>query len=155
MSFYLWRSKKTLLKKLSFLTPFHTPILVSLSEEPPMADMDDAKRIHQLNGALYRALMEKKPKDVLGCFKSLPEDEGPLHKITIHKDTVLHMACYSKQRDLALELLQLLPPSVNQWLANTKKDVDNTNPPRGSHLQRHDWRCHWNIEQSSGVAYCS
>ncbi|XP_019073791.2 uncharacterized protein LOC132252516 [Vitis vinifera] len=91
-----------------------------------MADMDDAKRIHQLNGALYRALMKKKPKDVLGCFKSLPDDEGPLYKITIHKDTVLHMACYSKQRDLALELLQLLPPSLNQRLANTKNDVDNT-----------------------------
>eukprot|EP00261_Vitis_vinifera_P032550 XP_019073793.1 PREDICTED: uncharacterized protein LOC109121420 isoform X3 [Vitis vinifera] len=91
-----------------------------------MADMDDAKRIHQLNGALYRALMKKKPKDVLACFKSLPDDEGPLYKITIHKDTVLHMACYSKQRDLALELLQLLPPSLNQRLANTKNDVDNT-----------------------------
>ena len=97
--------------------PSHTPILVSLSEEPPMAD------IHQLNGNLYRALMEKNPKDVLGF---LPVDEGPLHKITIHKDTVLHMACYSKQCDLALELLQLLPPSLNQRFANSKNDVDNT-----------------------------
>ncbi|RVW19908.1 hypothetical protein CK203_117236 [Vitis vinifera] len=79
--------------------------------------------IHQLNGNLYRALMEKNPKDVLGF---LPVDEGPLHKITIHKDTVLHMACYSKQCDLALELLQLLPPSLNQRLANSKNDVDNT-----------------------------
>ncbi|WJZ95933.1 hypothetical protein VitviT2T_014664 [Vitis vinifera] len=79
--------------------------------------------IHQLNGNLYRALMEKNPKDVLGF---LPVDEGPLHKITIHKDTVLHMACYSKQCDLALELLQLLPPSLNQRFANSKNDVDNT-----------------------------
>eukprot|EP00261_Vitis_vinifera_P032555 XP_019073798.1 PREDICTED: uncharacterized protein LOC100256611 isoform X2 [Vitis vinifera] len=79
--------------------------------------------IHQLNGNLYRALMEKNPKDVLGF---LPVDEGPLHTITIHKDTVLHMACYSKQRDLALELLKLLPPSLNDRLTNTKNDVDNT-----------------------------
>ncbi|RVX08055.1 hypothetical protein CK203_014688 [Vitis vinifera] len=69
-----------------------------------MADMDDAKRIHQLNGALYRALMKKKPKDVLAASK----------------------AFQMTKRDLALELLQLLPPSLNQRLANTKNDVDNT-----------------------------
>ncbi|KAL6333864.1 hypothetical protein AAG906_031163 [Vitis piasezkii] len=100
-----------------------------------MADMDKAKSIHQLNGDLYRALMEKNSKDVLDCFKRLPKDEGPLHIITIHKDTVLHMACYSKQRDLALELLKLLPPVLTTD-SPTPKRCGQHYPPRETPLFR-------------------
>ena len=103
----------------------HTPVLATLSGEPNSQVCIDR---HKLNAVLYRALTDQKGSNhVLRCSRSLP-GEGPFAIITIHQDTVLHMACYSKQRDLALRLLKLLDsdPSLNLRLAETKNDVGNT-----------------------------
>ncbi|GMP67143.1 hypothetical protein CsSME_00027232 [Camellia sinensis var. sinensis] len=60
---------------------------------------DDSKEI-------YVALMREEADKVLELCKEF--QDGPLHVITIHKDTVLHMATYSKQTDLVLELLKMV-----------------------------------------------
>ncbi|KAL7244274.1 hypothetical protein ACSBR1_016499 [Camellia fascicularis] len=50
---------------------------------------------------------------------------GPLHILTIHNDTVLHMATYSKQKQLVLELLQLLPDKDRKMIM-AENDIGNT-----------------------------
>ncbi|XP_031126919.1 ankyrin repeat-containing protein ITN1-like isoform X2 [Ipomoea triloba] len=63
----------------------------------------DAEK-HEYNKKFYKALMGQKKEEVIELCKHVPE--GPLHVVTLHGDTVLHLAAYSKQRDLAKCLLE-------------------------------------------------
>ncbi|XAR53821.1 hypothetical protein NMG60_11022510 [Bertholletia excelsa] len=76
-----------------------------------------------LDGDLYRALMSGNEKKVIELCKRVLE--GPMHKLTIHEDTVLHMATYSKQKDLVLNLLRQWPEAKTNKLT-TKNDTGNT-----------------------------
>ncbi|KAH7861013.1 hypothetical protein Vadar_020595 [Vaccinium darrowii] len=63
--------------------------------------------IDERNRELYNALMNENKKRVLELCKHF--EDGPLHVVTIHEDTVLHLATYSKQVNLVLELLERVP----------------------------------------------
>ena len=89
-----------------------------------MAASTDSKLGHKLNSLLYDALRNQNTKKVVQLCQKAPD--GPLHITSIHKDTVLHLACYSKQRDLALLLVRLFPNNLNQRLTKVKNDVGNT-----------------------------
>ncbi|KAL6320803.1 hypothetical protein AAG906_008803 [Vitis piasezkii] len=89
-----------------------------------MAASSGSKPDHGLNQRLYDALKNQNAKEVIQLCQKAPD--GPLHITSIHKDTVLHLACYSKQRDLALQLVRLLPNNLNQPLTEVKNDVGNT-----------------------------
>ncbi|XP_060213089.1 protein ACCELERATED CELL DEATH 6-like isoform X3 [Lycium barbarum] len=64
------------------------------------------KRKHNINKELYYALMKQEPNEVIQLCQKL--QEGPLHILTVHDDTILHVAAYSKQKDLVLCLLKEL-----------------------------------------------
>ncbi|KAJ9702194.1 hypothetical protein PVL29_004100 [Vitis rotundifolia] len=77
-----------------------------------------------LNRHLYHAIMEGDEAEVIKlCGKTA---EGPLHKMTIHKDTVIHVACDAKRSDLVLKLLEVLPKDHDPRLLTVKNDVENT-----------------------------
>ncbi|GKD41542.1 ankyrin repeat-containing protein, partial [Tanacetum coccineum] len=59
-----------------------------------------------INSRLYRALMSEQDDHVIDICRQIPK--GPLHTVTIHEDTVLHMATYHKRTDLALKLLDMV-----------------------------------------------
>ncbi|KAH7561046.1 hypothetical protein JRO89_XS10G0162400 [Xanthoceras sorbifolium] len=63
---------------------------------------------HKINSELYHALMisEDEKKVIELCRKV---SDHALHILTIHDDTVIHMAVYSKKTDLVLKLLDELP----------------------------------------------
>ncbi|KAF5474876.1 hypothetical protein F2P56_006730, partial [Juglans regia] len=71
-----------------------------------MAEM--SIRNHKLNAELYEALLSGDADKVKELCARAPE-QG-LHILTIHDDTVLHVATYSKQAQLVLDLLDDLPP---------------------------------------------
>lgn len=77
----------------------------------------------KLNRELYRALMKGDEKEVIQLCRSIPE--GPLWIMTIHMDTVLLMATYSKQAELVLKLLQALPETHLNKLTR-QNDAGNT-----------------------------
>lgn len=62
---------------------------------------------HDFNGKLYHALLSEEVEKVKELCKGV--DEGGLHVLTIHDDTVLHAATYAKQSDLVIHLLDELP----------------------------------------------
>lgn len=64
------------------------------------------KEKHNMNKKLYHALMKQENNEVLRLWRGL--ESGPLHILTVHDDTVLHVAAYSKQTDLVLRLLEEL-----------------------------------------------
>ncbi|XP_034711652.1 uncharacterized protein LOC117934128 isoform X2 [Vitis riparia] len=70
--------------------------------------------------------MENDKDVVIELCRQESTSDGPLHVTSIHKDTVLHLACYSKQPHLAEELVQLLPNNPNLRLTKLKNDVGNT-----------------------------
>ncbi|KAA8515560.1 hypothetical protein F0562_018829 [Nyssa sinensis] len=86
-----------------------------------MALTDAAK--HGINKELYTALMNGDGGRVIELCRRIPE--GPLHILTVHNDTVLHMATYSKQKDLVLELLRELPESHLDKMFH-QNDIGNT-----------------------------
>nr|GEU63500.1 ankyrin repeat-containing protein At5g02620-like [Tanacetum cinerariifolium] len=65
-------------------------------------DTDDL----QTNKELYEALMKKDDDKVLEICARIPK--GPLHTVTIHDDTVIHMAIYHKKTALALTLIDMV-----------------------------------------------
>ncbi|KAF5474879.1 hypothetical protein F2P56_006733 [Juglans regia] len=65
-------------------------------------------RHHKLNAELYQALLSEDADKVKELCSKVGE-QG-LHILTIHDDTVLHAATYSKQTQLVLHLLDELPP---------------------------------------------
>lgn len=86
-----------------------------------MEEVEDTKE--KLDRDLYYALMNEDEKEVIKLCKDIPE--GHLYVMTIHKDTVLHMATYSKQSDLVLNLLEQLPETHLSKLTH-KNDAGNT-----------------------------
>ncbi|KAL8229559.1 hypothetical protein R6Q57_014459 [Mikania cordata] len=75
-----------------------------------MEDSEDIK----INSSLYDALMKKADNKVLDICASIPK--GPLHTVTIHEDTVIHIATYQKQNDLVLNLLNMVHSSGSHKL---------------------------------------
>ncbi|KAG2688462.1 hypothetical protein I3760_09G096500 [Carya illinoinensis] len=68
-------------------------------------------RKHRLNAKLYKALLKEEATDKVRELMCGPDvEEKGLHILTIHDDTVLHAATYSKQSRLVLDLLEALPP---------------------------------------------
>ncbi|KAK9065253.1 hypothetical protein SSX86_016636 [Deinandra increscens subsp. villosa] len=61
----------------------------------------------KINSKLYEALMTKDDEKVLDICAGLTK--GPLHTVTIHEDTVIHIATYHKKTDLVLQLLNMVP----------------------------------------------
>ena len=66
---------------------------------------------------LRKAMMDKDYKEV---------PEGPLQRISIYEDTVLHMAAHSKQNDLLLDLLKMMPENRNHELSDIRNTDGNT-----------------------------
>ena len=81
-----------------------------------MADNNDISRVDDL----YKALMDEKYSEVRRLCHAHPEDV--LQKISMCNDTALHMAADSKQRDLILDLLKLLPADCNHKLSDIKNN---------------------------------
>ncbi|GMP75623.1 hypothetical protein CsSME_00032638 [Camellia sinensis var. sinensis] len=78
---------------------------------------------NKTNRDLYEALMGGDGNKVIKLCKQIPE--GPLHILTIHNDIVLHMAIYSKQRDLVRDLLkELHNGDINNM--TVQNDIGNT-----------------------------
>lgn len=61
------------------------------------------------NKQIYNAIIHKDVTEVLKLLPFLVAD-GPLHVVTIHNDTILHLALYSMQLDLVLRLIKTLSP---------------------------------------------
>ncbi|XAR65697.1 hypothetical protein NMG60_11009887 [Bertholletia excelsa] len=76
---------------------------------------------HSLNTKLYEALVSGDSKAVLEHRQQVPH--GPLHRMTVHRSNVLHVATYFKQKDLVLDLLQSLNPGQAEELPSS---VNNT-----------------------------
>ena len=68
---------------------------------------NDVDEIHKSNGKLYRALLNEEEQEVINMCNGL--EDHALHELTIHKDTVLHKATYSKQANLVSRLFEDLP----------------------------------------------
>ncbi|KAG5545375.1 hypothetical protein RHGRI_017749 [Rhododendron griersonianum] len=62
--------------------------------------------IDERSKELYKALMNEDKEMVLKLCQKF--EDGPFHVVTIHDDTVLHMATYSMQADLVLQLLEMV-----------------------------------------------
>ncbi|GAY32066.1 hypothetical protein CUMW_273190 [Citrus unshiu] len=63
---------------------------------------------HKINSELFDALMiSENEKKVIEVCRKIPDHA--LHVLTVHDDTVLHMATYFKRDDLALKLLDEIP----------------------------------------------
>ncbi|CAK9182228.1 unnamed protein product [Ilex paraguariensis] len=78
---------------------------------------------HRYNKDLFNALTRGEEDKVIQLCRENPE--GPLHVLSLHKDTVLHVATYSKRKDLVLNLLQELPEGQFAKLTH-QNDAGNT-----------------------------
>ncbi|KAK3017725.1 hypothetical protein RJ639_003081 [Escallonia herrerae] len=74
---------------------------------------------HELNRKPYDALLKEDKDKVIELCQNIPE--GRLHVLTIHDDTVLHMATYSKQEDLVCNLLDKLSEHHSDKLMHQNK----------------------------------
>ena len=92
--------------------------------------MADDKETKQKNirdiADMRNAMMEKDYKEVRRLCGNVPEGEGPLQRISIYDDTVLHMAAHSQQHDLVRDLLNMIPADHNQKLSDIKNANGNT-----------------------------
>ncbi|CAL5408276.1 unnamed protein product [Camellia sinensis] len=78
---------------------------------------------HSLNADLYKAPMSGEENKVIQQCEDLAD--GPLHILTIHDDTVLHMATYTKQTDIVLHLLEKLDSQRLDKMTR-QNDIGNT-----------------------------
>ncbi|KAK9185949.1 hypothetical protein WN943_026308 [Citrus x changshan-huyou] len=70
--------------------------------------MEDTDAKLKINSELYNALMIKQDEQkVIELCRKVPDHA--LYVFTIHDDTVLHMATYTKKSDLVIKLLDELP----------------------------------------------
>ncbi|XP_059660946.1 uncharacterized protein LOC132307253 [Cornus florida] len=79
------------------------------------------------NAVLYNALMkEETPSELVEqCRQRDQYPEGPLHVLTLHGDTVLHMAAHTAKADFVNQLLGMLPE--NEYCKLTRQNaVGNT-----------------------------
>ncbi|WOG82024.1 hypothetical protein DCAR_0101183 [Daucus carota subsp. sativus] len=77
------------------------------------------------NAELYQALIKKDEQKVLDLCEKYAEEEGPMRVVTIHKDTILHVALYSMQVGLVIKLLENLSPQYIH-LMDRKNSGGNT-----------------------------
>ena len=84
------------------------------------ADNNDIRSVTDL----YNALKYKKYSEVRRICHDHPE--YVLLKISVYNDTALDMAAHSKQTDLVLDLLKILPADCNRKLSGIKNDDGNT-----------------------------
>ncbi|KAH0671308.1 hypothetical protein KY285_024051 [Solanum tuberosum] len=92
-----------------------------------MEFLTEDERKHNTNKKLYDALMKQENTEVLRLCREL--ESGPLHILTVHDDTVLHVAAYSKQTDLVLCLLKELEKRLPEFPLDGLKhrnDMGNT-----------------------------
>ncbi|KAA8520147.1 hypothetical protein F0562_014403 [Nyssa sinensis] len=73
---------------------------------------------------LYDALMKGEENMVIELCRPIPG--CPLHIASIHDDTVLHMATYSKRENLVDNLLKQLPENVPNDEMMRQNDIGNT-----------------------------
>uniref|UniRef100_A0A7N2R5H1 Ankyrin repeat-containing protein n=1 Tax=Quercus lobata TaxID=97700 RepID=A0A7N2R5H1_QUELO len=78
----------------------------------------------KLNGELYNALLKEEMENVIKLCERVPDHA--MHVVTIHNDTVLHLATYSKQAELVLGLLQALPHHLIEKMTTCKNVTGNT-----------------------------
>ncbi|KAA8526407.1 hypothetical protein F0562_008390 [Nyssa sinensis] len=72
---------------------------------------------------LSKAVMNEEKEKVIELCRQFPE--GPLHVISIHDDTVLHMATYTEEADFVVDLLKKIPQDQLRKMAHKNK-VGNT-----------------------------
>ncbi|KAF7140026.1 hypothetical protein RHSIM_Rhsim06G0147300 [Rhododendron simsii] len=78
---------------------------ISIDEDSnPAVDEDSGISVDEDSRDLYMALVQGKSEKVLELCKNSPD--GPFQVVTIHNDTVLHVAASCKQVDLVHELLR-------------------------------------------------
>ncbi|PWA49691.1 Ankyrin repeat-containing protein [Artemisia annua] len=87
-----------------------------------MAD-HETSTIHRTNAELYEALSKGDDIKVCEICRELPD--GPFHILTIHNDSVLHIACYYKRDNLVLQLINQLPHDQHNKLT-IKNGAGNT-----------------------------
>ncbi|GJR88039.1 ankyrin repeat-containing protein [Tanacetum coccineum] len=75
------------------------------------------------NAELYEALSKGDDVKVCEICRELPD--GPFHILTIHDDSVLHIACYYKHNNLVLQLINQLPQDQHNKLT-IKNGAGNT-----------------------------
>ena len=78
----------------------------------------------KLNGELYNALLKEEMENVINLCERVPDHA--MHAVAIHNDTVLHLATYSKQAELVLRLLQVLPHHLIEKMTTRKNVTGNT-----------------------------
>ncbi|ESR37812.1 hypothetical protein CICLE_v10029847mg, partial [Citrus x clementina] len=70
--------------------------------------IEDTGSKHKINAELYNALLIREDEQkVIELCRKVPDHA--LYILTIHDDTVMHMATYSKKSNLVLQLLDELP----------------------------------------------
>ncbi|KAA8520146.1 hypothetical protein F0562_014402 [Nyssa sinensis] len=74
--------------------------------------VDDA--ILSLKEKLYKALVKGEDERVIELCRQSPK--GALQTLTVHNDTVLHVATYHKKGELVLKLLEELPQNQHNKL---------------------------------------
>lgn len=73
-----------------------------------MGSTGDDREKHLINSELYDALMIREDeKRVIDLCRKIPDHA--LHILTVHDDSLLHIATYSKRSDLVMKLLEELP----------------------------------------------
>lgn len=88
-----------------------------------MADHTTSTIHRRTNAELYEALSKGDDAKVCEICRELPD--GPFHILTIHNDSVLHIACYYKRNNLVLQLINQLPPDQHNKLT-IKNGAGNT-----------------------------
>ena len=92
----------------------------SLSKDALMADTNSTDQ-QELQDQLFIHLISKDDKKVTKLCSS--HREGPLQRISVYNDTVLHMASRFKRSKLVRDLLEMLPKERNHELAATKNNA--------------------------------
>lgn len=94
-----------------------------------MADTNSTDQ-QEPQAQLFFHLISKDDKMVTQVCSS--HCEGPLQRISVYNDTVLHMASRFKRSKLVRDLLKMLPEERNHELAATKKQRRQQYTPRSS-----------------------
>ena len=78
----------------------------------------------KLKGELYNAILKEDVEKVIELCERFADHA--MHRLTIHEDTVLHVATYSKQTGLVLRLLEALPQHHIHKITTSKNVSGNT-----------------------------
>ncbi|KAJ9703079.1 hypothetical protein PVL29_004730 [Vitis rotundifolia] len=101
----------------------------SLSKDAVMADTNSTDQ-QELQAQLFFHLISKDNKKVTQLYSS--HRKGPLQRISVYNDTVLHMASLFKRSKLVRDLLEMLFKDYNHDLVATKNNA-GSNTPQSSH----------------------